>query len=122
MPSSSRSAPASAHASPTASEVSRSGKPPIRYGISAARRPWEAKAAAILSLKREHLVEVLVAAAGEGDEIRPRPRVRQDPCQRVRGLERRDDALEPADPLERIDRLGVGDRHVGGAAAVAELR
>src|SRR3954465_2884119 len=119
-PSSSRSAPASAHASPTASDVSRSGKPPIRYGISAALRPCEAKAAAILSLKREHLVEVLVAAARQRDEIRSRPLVRQDPRERVRGLERRDDAREPADALEGVDGVGVGDRDVGRAATVTQ--
>src|SRR3954447_5374755 len=121
-PSSSMSAPASAHASPTASDVSRSGKPPIRYGISAALRPCEAKAAAILSLKREHLVEVLVAAARQRDQIRSRPLVRQDPRERVRGLERRDDALEPGDALEGVDGVGVGDRDVGRAATVTQLR
>ena len=36
-PSSTRSAPASTYAAATAAEVSSSGKPPIMYGISAAR-------------------------------------------------------------------------------------
>ena len=48
-PSSTRSAPASAQARPIATEASRSGKPPIRYGISAARPADASNAAAIRS-------------------------------------------------------------------------
>src|SRR3954471_17577448 len=48
-PSSTRSAPPSAYASPIARDVARSGNPPIRYGIRAARLPDPANAAAIRS-------------------------------------------------------------------------
>src|SRR5919199_4168803 len=48
-PNSTRSAPASAYASPIARDVATSGKPPIRYGMSAARLPEPANAAAIRS-------------------------------------------------------------------------
>src|SRR5215813_7734503 len=100
-PSSRRSAPASMQASPTAREASTSGKPPIRYGMRAALRPCEAKAAAILSLKPEHLGEILVTAAGQRDQVRARPLVRERPRDRVRRLERGDDALELAGTAER---------------------
>src|SRR3954469_13125639 len=99
-PSSTRSAPASAYASPIAADASRLGNPPIRYGISAARPFAAANAALMLSVPDakpgEHLREVLVPAAGEADQVeRGRRRVRgQHPRHRVRGLERRDDALE----------------------------
>src|SRR5690349_21021350 len=105
-PSSTRSAPASAYASPTAAEASSVGNPPIRYGISAARPLAAANAAEMLSVPdakpREHLREVLVPAAGEADQVE---RVgwclgREHPRHRVRGLERRDDALELGDAAQ----------------------
>src|SRR3954464_8405148 len=106
-PSSTRSAPWSAQARPIATEVSTSGKPPIRYGISAARPGAAANAAAIRAWPvsvadtqpGKHLREVLVPAAGEADQVqRVRVSVRlQHPRDRVRGLERRDDALELGD-------------------------
>ena len=46
---------------------------------------------------------------------------RERPGHGVRGLERRDDALEPRDGLERVERLAVGDRLVAGPAGVAEV-
>src|SRR5918999_624095 len=101
-PSSSRSAPASAHAAPIATVAPRSGKPPIRYGISAARPGAAAQAAARLSVPEaklgKDLREILVAAAGEADEVERVGAgvVPQRPRQRMRGLERRDDALELA--------------------------
>src|SRR4051794_16659002 len=106
-PSSTRSAPASAQARPIASERSRSGNPPIRYGIRAARPGAAAKAAAILSTPvsvadaklREHLREVLVSAAGEADQVQ-RVRLRfgaEHPRDGVGGLQRRDDPLELGD-------------------------
>src|SRR3954454_12414690 len=131
-PSSTRSAPASAYARPIAIDRSRSGKPPIRYGISAARPLAAANAAAIRATPvsvadtklREHLREVLVAAPGEADQVeRVRPGVRaEDPCDGVRGLQRRDDALQLGDAAQRGQRLLVGDRDVAGAAAVAQVR
>ena len=47
---------------------------------------------------------------------------RERPGDRVGGLERRDDALQPRHGLERVERLRVGDRLVGGAAGVAQVR
>src|SRR3954451_25309643 len=120
-PSSTRSAPASAQARPIAADASRLGKPPIRYGISAARPLAAANAAAMLSVPdaklRKNLREVLVPAAGEADEVeRVRLRVGgEHPGDSVRGLERRDDPLELGDAAERRERVGVGDRLVGGA-------
>src|SRR5438874_5636228 len=109
-PSSSRSAPASAHASPTRRDSSMLGKPPIRYGISAARLPCERNASAIaVPLATaglpvtEHLCEVLVAAARQRHEVELRPaRVREEPRDRVRGLERRHDPLEARGALEGV--------------------
>ena len=49
IPSSNRSAPASAYAWPIAFDASMSGKPPMRYGISAARLPEDANASAMRS-------------------------------------------------------------------------
>src|SRR3954469_16703042 len=126
-PSSTRSAPASAQARPTAAEASRLGKPPIRYGISAARPGAAANAAAMLSVPdaklRKNLREVLVAAAGEADEVeRVRPDVgREHPGDRVRGLERRDDALQLGHAAQRRERVVVGHRLVGGTSAVAQV-
>src|SRR5918999_1854625 len=130
-PSSSTSAPASAHAAPIATVDSRSGKPPIRYGISAARPGAAANAAAIRSRPvsvteaklREHLGEVLVPAAGEAHQVE---RVGADgvvegPGDRVRGLERGDDPLELADAAQRGQGLVVGHRDVAGAPAVAQV-
>src|SRR3954469_25693639 len=147
-PSSTRSAPASAYATPTATEASTSGKPPIRYGISAARPGAALKAAAMRAAPvsaaavtrrprsrrlrrrppsrvpaqlREHFLQVLVAAPGQAHEVElARLARRQQPGDRVRGLERRDDALQPRQRLERGERVGVGYRLVGRAAAVAQ--
>src|SRR5918994_2683971 len=105
-PSSSRSAPASAHAAPIATVASRSGKPPIRYGIRAARPGAAANAAAMLSVPEaklgKDLREILVAASGQADHVeRVGAHVAsQRPRERVRGLERRDDALELAHALQ----------------------
>src|SRR3954447_7680949 len=91
--------------------------------MTAARLPLPANAAAIRSGTLEHLGEVLVAAPRKGDEVElAAARVGERPRERVRGLERRDDPLEPRDLPERVDRLVVGDRHVAGAALVAHER
>src|SRR5829696_1973708 len=94
-PSSSTSAPASAAARPASRETSTDGKPPIRYGISAARLPLpSAKAADNRSfIEQENLGQVLVAAAGQGQQVEPGVRVLQEPRDGVRGLERRHDSL-----------------------------
>src|SRR5919206_3155614 len=171
-PSSTRSAPPSAYASPIAREAARSGKPPIRYGMSAARLPEPAKAAAIRSAPaiapaagggaagsaltaraprrrrsarsrrraagrpdrrsrpglrgragaRQPLGQVLVAAPRAAHHVDGAVGRLQRVVQRVRGLERRDDALQARDPLERGERLAVVDRHVARPAGVAQPR
>src|SRR3954453_12944643 len=121
-PSSSRSAPASMQASPTARGGSRSGNPPIRYGMRAACRPCEAKAAAMRSVKPEHLGQVFVSTARQRDQVRARAGGGECPGDRVRGLERRDDALEAAGATERLHCLVVGHRRVGRATGVAQVR
>ena len=98
------------------------------------------------AVKLEDLGEVLVAAAREREEIEPaarmavargiaavpvgghRPRARggvdpraEQPGHRVRGLERGDDALEPAQPTEGGYRLVVGHRDVARAPGVAQV-
>src|SRR5256885_856282 len=71
-----RRSPASPHARPISRDSSMLGKPPIRYGISAARLPCDRNASAIRvspatagSLDTKHLGQVLVAAARERDEV-----------------------------------------------------
>src|SRR3954467_12265110 len=133
MPTSSRSAPPSAHAIPIARDPAASGNPPIRYGIRAARRPSARTASNVARMRpltrspeqRERFGEVLVAAAGEADEVErvlALVRVREHPRQRVGGLERRDDALELRTAAERGQRVGVGDRLVARAPRVAQPR
>src|SRR4051794_33451241 len=107
--------------------------------MSAARPRRSAKAAAILSspvcgtagtrsragllgILRDDLGEVLVAAPGEADEVERRA-VRvlvEGEVQRVRGLQRRDDALQARDLAEGAQGVGVGDGDVARAAAVAQ--
>ena len=48
-------------------------------------------------------------------------RLREHPGERVRGLERRDDALQARELAERGERLRVGHRDVARAAAVAQV-
>src|SRR3954454_7526641 len=70
----------------------------------------------------DDLGEVLVAAPGQADEVEGRVVVGgvvQRVVQRVGGLERRDDPLQPRDLLEGAQRVGVADGDVAGAAAVA---
>src|SRR3954451_18855272 len=104
-PSSSTSAPASAAARPASREMSIDGKPPIRYGISAARFPLpSAKAADRRSpIEREDLGQVLVTAAGQRHQVELRARVLQQPGQRVGRFQRGDDPLQAGDLLERGD-------------------
>lgn len=71
-------------------------------------------------------MHVLVAAAGQAHHdhgVRAElPADLERAGQRVRGLDRRDDALGAAQQRERVHRLGVGDLAVLGAAAVAQPR
>src|ERR687894_2430508 len=70
-----------------------------------------------------HLGEVLVAAARQADEIKRRCAavLMQRVVQRVRGLEGRDDALEPGDLLEGLHRVVVLDGDVPRAPRVAQV-
>src|SRR5215216_1496913 len=105
----------------------------MRYGINAARLPLAEKAAARgaelstvncqpSTVERKHFGQILVAAAGERDEIELGLRVREQPGQGVRRLERGHDALQPRHLLERGDRLGVGDGLVYDTTLVAQPR
>src|SRR3954466_9957179 len=104
-PSSSRSPPWSRHASPIAREPSSDGKPPIRYGMSAACLPWPAKAAAIRSAPGKDLCEVLVPAARQADQVELAVALVEHPGHRVRRLERGDDPLDGRQLVEGGDRL-----------------
>src|ERR1044072_9945682 len=67
---------------------------------------------------RDDLGEVLVAAAGEADEVERRVAAGpvDRPVQRVRRLERRDDALQARDEAEHRERVGGGDGGGGDGA------
>src|SRR5256714_13605724 len=119
-PSSSRSAPLSRHASPMARERSRVGKPPMRYGMSAALLPCPANACAMRSGPLKDLGEVLVAAPRQADQVEVALGLLEQPGHRVRGLERRDDPLAGRQLAEGADRLLVGHRLVARAPAVAQ--
>src|SRR4029077_5380852 len=127
---SSPAAPAAAHASPARTEAASVGKPAITYGISAARLPLAANAAAIRSTPSmpralglvEHCGKVLVAAPGQADQVELAVALREHPSERVRGLERRDDPLQARELAKARERLGVGHGLVARAAAVAQKR
>src|SRR5436305_3163629 len=113
--------------------------------MSAARLPWPANASAMRSLmtppgcggprsaacgrraagfrgrsKREDLREVLVSAPGQAHEVYLALGLLEQPGDRVRRLERRDDALDGGQLTARRDRLRAGDRHVARPAGVAQ--
>src|SRR3954452_19973987 len=91
--------------------------------MSAAALPWEAKASAIRSVPPgKDLREVLVAAAREADQVEIALGLLEHPRERVRRLQRRDDALHGGELHERGDRLLVGHRLVAGAPGVAQER
>src|SRR3954464_11073813 len=105
----------------------------MRYGISAARPSARAaaKAAAIRATPVEaaasvsgigfeafqvgdRLREILVATAAQADHVDGLvvgSVLRQEPGDRVTGLERRDDPLEARKLAEGANRIVVGDRH-----------
>src|SRR4051794_35362636 len=63
------------------------------------------------------LSHVLVAAAAEGEDVVALcPSVFEEPGDRVRWLERRDDPLQAGELPEGAQRLGVGCADVGRAA------
>src|SRR5262245_45997998 len=125
-------------------EVSRSGKPPIMYGIRAALPSARAvaKAAAICcppvtfvsaiepSKGTQRLGQVLVTSAAKAHEVVFLRRTRsvsggfggtQQPCDRVCRLQRRDDPLQPRQLAEGTKRIGIADGLVPRAPAVAQL-
>src|SRR6266849_551446 len=72
-------------------------------------------------LHRQHLGEVLVAAAAEADEDQLRvelPGARE----RVRRFERGDDPLGACEVAERLERLRVGCPHILRPADVPKVR
>ena len=113
------------------------GKPPMRYGMSA-RAPGPRAAANAARAMRRSAVESLGRQRARAPPrgpcrrgpsrqtrsiVEPARRPREHRVvQRVRGLERRDDPLEPGAPLERGERLVVGHRDVARAAGVAQPR
>src|SRR4051794_7029549 len=111
-----------------------SGKPPIRYGMRAARPSPRAASnapamrsrpdvSAIETLEpRDRLGQVLVASAGEAQDVITRlARILEQPRDRVGGLERRDDALEACQLSEGAQRLVVSDGRIQGPTAVPQM-
>src|SRR3954447_15868124 len=99
-----------------------SGKPPIRYGMRAARPSPRAASnapamrsrpdvSAIETLEpRDRLGQILIAPAGETQDVITRlARILEQPRDRMGGLERRDDALEARQLAEGEEGLVVGD-------------
>ena len=127
MPSSTRSAPASAYALPIASDVLhvREAAHEVRHQRSAlaggGERLGDAVSAAVAHERSRTSARSLSPRPDR--QMRSSWRVRglaQRVVERVGGLERRDDALEPRDQLVRLDRVVVLDRDVRRAAAVAQ--
>src|SRR5262245_35875554 len=72
-----------------------------------------------------HLVHVLVAPAGEGQDVEAVAifmDLGEEPGDRVRGLERGDDALETGQFAEGAESFRVGDRDVCGATGIPQVR
>src|SRR5260370_9821769 len=69
-------------------------------------------------------IDILVAAAREVDDHQVvlgfLRRELRDPGERVRGLERRNDAFEPRKKLESVERLLVGSGKIFDAAGLVE--
>src|SRR4051794_30724843 len=70
---------------------------------------------------RQDLGQVLVAAPTQAQQVAVGvARDVEDVVERVRGLERRDDPLEPGDLAEGGQRVVVGDGDIARAAGVAQ--
>ena len=120
IPISNPSAPASAIASKSATDVSGSGSPAVRYGSSAARRSdrtsansssscWEPESV----IQRRHLHHVLVSSPGEQNGhglADQRGGLPHNPRDGVRGFEGGDDAFGPRQKVECCNSLVVGHR------------
>src|SRR3954451_7979323 len=111
MPNSTRSAPPSAYASPIARDVATSGKPPIRYGISAARLPDSANAAAIRSTPAFRDAQTALIASGPAGGRRGR---RSSHDARSRAGEHLGEVLvAPPRAADHVEaRLGAGQERV----------
>src|SRR5437588_6666654 len=142
MPSSSRLPPASTHARAISNEVLRSGKPPIRYGIRAARRPSaraEANASEIRSTpltasaplgsrfgpaffaeQSERLGQILVASPREADEVKLACASREHPGDGMSALERGDDPFQAGARSEGLERLAIRDGLVASPARIPQ--
>src|SRR5215471_16337674 len=105
----------------------------MRYGISftspAARTRSSSRLTSRISIPGIELHDrfhVLVAAAAEAHEDAPLraelPAQRSRVVKRMRGLQRRQDALQTAAELERRHGLLVGDRDVRGPLHVPQQR
>src|SRR5438105_8372075 len=118
IPISIASAPASS--SPRRSSASTPGSPPVTYGTKA-RPPEFLRSRSPPSRSGEpkglaDRVEVLVAAARQTHEdgLSFGQRTPQQPSDRVRRFERREDPLGPGQGLEPLERVGVGGGRVLG--------
>src|SRR5215210_9408242 len=112
------------------SALARSKAPAIR-AVPAARL----SAVELIELRRD-LGHVLVAAAAEAQEIKARRLLRfapgadgvlvglavgEEPRDRVRRLESRDDPLQTGELAEPAHGVGVGHGHISGAPRVAQI-
>src|SRR5262245_38705215 len=129
IPTSTASAPASATARTTSTHSW--SMPPVTYGTRILR-PWSRAArnrfsssANLAAQDVADLLHVLVATTAQVDEHRlpgERVAILRHPRERMRRLERRDDALGARQQHERVEDLLVGDRHVAGPAEVGQVR
>src|SRR5690606_511301 len=135
-PSSMMSAPAATHRCRTSRVTARVGNPTVMYGISALRpaarsrskvatmRGFIGTASELDAGPLGHGVHVLVSPAGQIDQDELVGRhLRRDahgPGDRVRRLQRRDDALDAAAVVECGERLVVVDDDVACPAGVLE--
>src|SRR3990172_7050049 len=119
MPTSTASAPAAS--SPRSTSASNPGAPPVTYGTNTRPPPSIRARSAVSSLgtrrrpeRPADRFEVLAPPAGQVHEHERAigQRAAQQPADRVRGLKRREDALEGGERGEPLERLRVGRRHV----------
>src|SRR5437879_923117 len=91
----------------------------LRSSRRSARRRWCAAGSSLLT--SDDLGQILVAAAREAYEIELAIALSQHPGERVRGLQRGNDALETRHFVECLDGVAVGDRDVACAAGVTQM-